>query len=227
MKERSFLYQNFTLPNFLENLVWHYKNPIAGMGVNGLIVFCGTQGSGKTLSAVLYLKKVMDLYPECLVCSNIALNSDVFDPERVIPYEGLKSLTDLSNGEDGIVYFLDEIQLEFNSLESKQMNMPIFEFICQQRKARKMVIATTQVFGRLAKPFREQFKMAVSCKMFFNGYFCVQRAYVAENVAYEDDIKTELTPSASACYFVHPDFYGYYDTYQMVDRIRGDFFADR
>lgn len=189
------------------------------------MAFCGSQGSGKTLSGVLYLEKLMQYYPKMKVVSNVWLNPDYFDQERIIPYTGIDCITDIDNDVYGVVYFLDEIQLEFNSLESKQMNMPIFEFVCQQRKARKHIIGTTQVFGRLAKPFREQFKYAICCRKVLGSLF-VQDVFKAENVAYEDDIKTELTQKAKRFYMASPEDFSKYDTYEQIKRIRGVFKND-
>lgn len=227
--ERSFLHRNVNIPNWLDSFLSSLKEERDHpdhMRVNGLMAFCGSQGSGKTLSAVLYLQALMDYYPQLKVVSNVSLNPDVFDLDRVKRYEGLQDLTDLDNGPYGVVYLLDEIQLEFNSLESKQMNMPIFEFVCQQRKARKHIIGTTQVFGRLAKPFREQFKYAICCRKIIGSLFA-QDVYKAENVAFEDDIRTELVKAGTFRYFASPEDFSKYDTYEQISRVRGLFNVDK
>lgn len=226
--EMNFIHSNIDLPNWLDALLSSIKDDREHpdyMRVNGLMAFCGTQGSGKTLSSVLYLEKLMQYYPQTLVVTNLKLNPDFFDMDRVIAYTGIKDLTDIDNSAYGVVYLLDEIQLEFNSLESKQMNMPIFEFICQQRKARKHIIGTTQVFGRLAKPFREQFKYAICCRKLIGSLFA-QDLYKAENVAYEDDIKTELVQKATRFYFAGSEDFSKYDTYEQIQRVRGLFISD-
>lgn len=223
MKEFDFLNSNITLPNFFDNLLYRKKhfNPDA-LKVSGLICFCGVQGSGKTLSSVLYVYNLMQYYKKAIVVSNIWLNPDYFDEKRIIQYEGVSQMHDIDNGEYGVIFLLDEIQIEFNSLESKQMNIPIFELVCQQRKQRKHIVGTTQVFARLAKPFREQFKYCVLCDNVLGGLFS-QRVYSAENVAYEDDVRTELTPKCSKFYFAAPTDFDLYDTYQVVNRVRGEF----
>ena len=40
---------------------------------DGIIVFCGMQGAGKTISAVQYVQKLCELYPQVKVCSNMDL----------------------------------------------------------------------------------------------------------------------------------------------------------
>lgn len=228
VSERDFICHNINIPNWLDAMLSQIKDERENphfLRVNGLMAFCGSQGSGKTLSAVLYLRSLMQYYPRMLVYSNISLNPDFFDQDRIFPYTGIHDLTDQDNDEYGIVYFLDEMQLEFNSLESKQMNMPIFEFVCQQRKARKHIIGTTQVFGRLAKPFREQFKYAICCRKLIGSLFA-QDLFVARNVTVEDDIRTELVKDCTRFYFASPDDFKLYDTYQQVSRVRGLFKSD-
>lgn len=218
---RDFLYRNMSLPNIFDLLHSKIVRKRQSKDVfepNGLICFCGVQGSGKTLSAVLYVHSLMQQYPLCKVITNLDLNPDMWDLSRVSPYTGVKQLHDSDNGCYGLIFLLDEIQLEFNSLESKQMTTPIFEVVCQQRKQRKMIVGTTQVFGRLAKPFREQFKFVVLCDNLF-GMFFRQRIYTAENVATEDDVRTELSPHGSAFYIPHPADFALYDTLAVVSRL--------
>ena len=40
---------------------------------DGLMVFCGSQGSGKTLSAVQYCSKCLDKYFNCIFCTNVEI----------------------------------------------------------------------------------------------------------------------------------------------------------
>ena len=118
----------------------------------GIIVFCGMQGAGKTISAVQYVQKLCEKYPQVKVCSNMTLKL----PENIefIPWDGVHCFTDIDNGYAGVIYLLDEIHLEFNSLESKKMDSNIFTVVSQQRKQRKHIVGTSQAFFRFAKPFR-------------------------------------------------------------------------
>ena len=40
----------------------------------GLLIFCGAQGSGKTLSAVQYVKKLCKEYPKAILCTNVEIH---------------------------------------------------------------------------------------------------------------------------------------------------------
>lgn len=54
-----------------------------------------------------------------------------------IEYDGLDCLKAISNDEYGVVFFIDELHLELNSLESKNVDIEIMIEISQQRKQRK------------------------------------------------------------------------------------------
>lgn len=212
----KFLYSNCSLPNVLDLLRLRFKrrNPDA-FPVSGMTCFCGVQGSGKTLSAVLYVHKLMTMYPRLRVVSNIGLN---FYPDRIIPYEGVEQLKSYRNGIYGVVFLLDEIQLEFNSLESKNVPLQIFEVVCQQRKQRVHIVGTSQVFGRLAKPFREQFRTVVLCKN-ISGLLFLQSQFRVDNVAEDDDVSVKLCPDLTTFYFPCPSDFDMYDTYDVVRRL--------
>ena len=183
----------------------------------GLLVFCGVQGSGKTLSAVNYISQLSYEFPKCIICTNTDLMN--INPEcTVVPYEGIESLTDIENGEYGVLYFIDEIQLEFNSLESKKIGPEVFVEIAQQRKQRKHIVGTSQVYGRLAKPFREQIRWVVACKNFFG---LIQfNVLIDGTTATEKDGVLQYESSKPYIWFHSPSLYSGYDTYAKMRRYR-------
>lgn len=131
---------------------------------SGIWVFTGPQGSGKTLSAVQCLKKICKHYPKAIVCTNI----DVRGIENeTIPFSDYKQLETLDNGINGIIFFLDEIHVLWNSLESKDIPISEMACFCQMRKNRRVIIGTSQVYSRIAKPIREQLQYAIICRKFF------------------------------------------------------------
>lgn len=105
---------------------------------DGLLVFCGPQGSGKTLSAVQYCKKLLEHYPSCKFVTNVAIEG-LPEHTEVIEYNGLETLMDVSNGYAGVLYLIDELHLEFNSLESKSISIEEMTEFAQQRKDPKRV----------------------------------------------------------------------------------------
>lgn len=220
-------YEYFSNKISLSNIFSHLKRTLQPVNPDvfrpsGLVCFCGVQGSGKTLSAVKYAHNLMVAYPRSMIVTNVSLNPVYFPPDRVMCYNGLKQIVTLQRGEDGLIFLIDEIHLEYNSLESKNMDASIFQLVSQQRKQRKHIIGTTQVFGRMAKPFREQFKYAVLCKN-YHGILFRQDVYTADNFASEEDINVALKPVATKWYVPSLDDFDMYDTYQVIRRVGGGF----
>lgn len=218
--ELKYFKSNINIPNFIDSFMFKRddaKEHPERLPCDGIICFCGEQGSGKTLSAVNYVYRLASDYPKAKICTNIHLQFDL--DNEVIEYQGPDQMLDIDNGEYGIIFLLDEMHIEFNSLESKGMDSHIFELVSQQRKARKHIVGTSQVFARLAKPFREQFKYAVCCDNFL-GYIFRQQIYHAVNVALNDDIRTMLQPRAVKFFIPAPKDFLRYDTTQIVRRVR-------
>lgn len=224
MKELKYFKSNLKLPNIIETFLFkreQAKNNPDRLPCDGIICFCGEQGSGKTLSAVNYVYNLCREFPLAKVCTNLSITWDL--PNEVIPYRDVDQMLSLDNGEEGVIFLLDEMHIEFNSLESKGMDVHIFELVSQQRKARKHIVGTSQVFGRLAKPFREQFKYAICCDNFM-GLIFRQEIFKAENVSSGEDITVRLVPKAVKIYIPSPADFQLYDTRQIIKRLRDNGF---
>lgn len=183
----------------------------------GLLVFCGSQGSGKTLSAVQYVKKLCIEYPRAILVTNTKING-LPAHTAVVPYNGIESLTSHENGLCGVIYFIDEIHLEFNSLESKNVPIEVMIEVSQQRKQRKHIVGTSQVYMRMAKPLREQIKNVVICKNFFK---CIQfNKLIDGESAHEENGKLKFDTVKNIIWFHSPKLYNSYDTYAKMKRYR-------
>lgn len=185
---------------------------------DGLICFVGAQGSGKTLSAVNYVYHLMERYPKCKLVTNVILKDYPIDNERVFIFKGNDDFSKYSNGEYGTIFFVDEIQLYLNSLGSKSVDMEVITQISQQRKQRKHIVCTSQVFGRMAKPLREQFSNVVVCKNYFK-WLQINKLINRQDLDNENDTTdTNLSGVVSFRYsFIHsPTMYDRYDTYSII-----------
>lgn len=184
---------------------------------SGFTLFCGAQGNGKTLSAARYVNNLCKLYPKSLVVSNCHLSLPNYKGE-IIDYSGIDDLAELDNESLGIIAFLDEIQIEFNSLESKKIDPSVFQVISQQRKRRLHIVGTAQMFSRVAKPFREQVSSVIDCKCYFN---CLQRNQKIDfgSIAYdaEGNLK-DYKYLGSSWFFRTPELFDMYDTFQRVQK---------
>ena len=173
-------------------------------------------GSGKTLSACKCVKALKADYPKALVCSNISLTG--IDTIPFTDYDQLKTLT---NAEKGIIFLIDEIHVLWNSLESK--NIPISEMaiFSQMRKDRRVIIGTSQVYGRIAKPIREQLKLAIRCKSYFK-YLQVNDIIDpnGENSQGEKDGQLDGELVRREWFFHRPSDYEAYNTFARVERLK-------
>lgn len=190
-----------------------YFNP------SGLLLFVGAQGTGKTLSAVNYIYNVMKKYPKCMLVTNVYLKDYPIDNERVFCFYNNDDFMKYSNGNYGVVFFVDEIQLYLNSLESKNINLDVIGQISQQRKQRKHIVATSQVFGRMAKPLREQFNHIVLCKNVL-GFIQYNRLVDRDSLDGETSTDTNIKGETKKkfFYFHSPIYYDRYDTYSVIEK---------
>lgn len=204
----------------------------------GTQIYVGRQGSGKTISAVKHVVELKEKYPECVVVSNLSLkqlspksyqeysvahrnsDSEGFDPRKhYITFKEADELANclvgVNNGFYGVILLIDEIHTYFNSLESKNMPMYVFTEISQQRKQRKLIIGTSQLFMRAAKPLREQCDNIIVCDT-FGGFFTRQRVY--DGMSVEQDYEGKLTGSKkkTGWFFQTRKIRNYFDTYQKV-----------
>lgn len=187
----------------------------------GTLIFCGAQGYGKTISAVQYVLHLAEVYPHSILVTNVDIDRSCF-PEGydVREYHGLDDLKGIENGYAGVIYFIDEIHLELNSLESKNIDIDVITEISQQRKQRKHIVGTSQVYGRMAKPLREQIKDIVICRNFF-GFLQYNRLIDAfETTENNGKIKTV---TKKRFFWIHDDkLYGAYDTYAKMRRYKDE-----
>ena len=116
----------------------------------GCIIFCGRQGSGKTISLVHYALKLRRNYP----CSKLIDNLFIKGHDAELYH--WSQLTDYSNGKQGVIACIDETQNWFSSAQSKDFPPEMLQVVTQNRKNRRVILGTAQNFQMLAKPIRTQ-----------------------------------------------------------------------
>lgn len=188
---------------------------------SGIWVYCGPQGSGKTLSAVKTLKAMLKDYPKAKVCSNLDIKGL---EQEIIPFTDYSQLTELSNGVNGIIFLLDEIHVLWNSLESKDIPISEMACFCQMRKDRRVIIGTSQVYGRIAKPIREQLQYVIDCNNIFN---LIQYNKILDpSEAIEKNGHIDSKCLGTSVWFHSPDLYDSYDTLfkiKKAERKKGEY----
>ena len=182
---------------------------------DGIWIYCGPQGSGKTLSMIQTARQIKDWYPHVRVISNI--NFEFMDGTEPEPFTSYDQITNEDNGIEGLMFVLDEIHVLWNSLESK--NIPISEMssLCQMRKSRRLILGTSQVYSRIAKPIREQLKYVILCK----SHLGMIQENVIGDPAYSSEINGHVFPEiiATRFFFHTTELYKSYKTFDKVQRI--------
>jgi len=182
---------------------------------DGIWCFCGPQGSGKTLSAVQCLQKLCKDYPKAIVVTNLDVKG--IDNE-IVQFTDYEQLKEMDNGIYGLIFFLDELHILWNSLESKEIPVSEMACFCQMRKNRRVIIGTSQVYSRIAKPIREQLKYAIDCRNFFGLVQFNKVLDPAESIERNGNIECKVI--GTKIWFHRPSLYSSYDTLFKIERAK-------
>lgn len=220
------IYEKYKTPSILKRIFWQFPQRFIDdlfhrdpdeFKEHGLHMFCGEQGSGKTISVVQKLIELKHRYPKSTIRTNMNYNHE----DGAI--EHWKDLVQNDNGIYGQVEVLDEIQTWFSSLQSKDFPPEMITEISQQRKQRKMIIGTAQVFSRIAKPIREQTTF-VYLPMTIMG--CLTWVRVSKP-RYWDDEKQTFKHYIRHYFFVHTrEVREAFDTYKKIEKYQAEGFKE-
>lgn len=156
-------------------------------------------------------KKILDDYPKACFCTNLHIKGVM---NETFNFNDLDDIENVKNGEYGVVFFIDEIQNYLNSLQSKQIPLSTIVQLTQARKQRKIIIGTSQVYSRMAKPLREQIRNVVLCHKLF-GF--VQYNELIDSIETKEDSTGKLKPIIKDrfIFFHTPSLYNSYDTFKV------------
>ena len=214
----EYLNKELNLISGIKAQIWKIKNKNPDeLDVTGINIFTGSQGSGKSLSMIHVFKKLIHDFPKAIVVTNLEFNFDI--PNKIKKYEGFQDFQ-IENGIYGVIYLLDEIHLILNSLESKGVPLSIIVELSQQRKQRKLILGTSQVYSRMAKPLREQIRNIIICKNYFSLF---QLNYLVDAFESQEDNNGKLKfKKMKVSFFFHrKEDYLAYDTYKKMDTYVG------
>ena len=214
----EYLNKELNLISGIKAQIWKIKNKNPEeLDVTGINIFTGSQGSGKSLSMIHVFKKLIYDFPKAIVVTNLEFNFKI--PNKIKKYEGFEDFK-IENGIYGVIYLLDEIHLILNSLESKGVPLSIIVELSQQRKQRKLILGTSQVYSRMAKPLREQIRNIIICKNYFSLF---QINYLVDAFESQEDNNGKLKfKKMKVSFFFHrKEDYLAYDTYKKMDTYVG------
>ena len=184
----------------------------------GMIVFTGRQGKGKTISLVHYLMQLQAEYLKLKVITNLDYkyqNSELTHWKQLIDYK---------NGRFGVAVAIDETQNWFSSADSKNFPPEMLEVITQNRKNRRVILGTAQNFYMLAKSLRTQTTEVRECHTFFG---CLTFVFRKEPILDTEGNVVEMKNRGSY-FFVHNEkLRDSYDTYKCISRFSDTGFVEK
>lgn len=178
----------------------------------GSRIYIGHQGMGKTLSMVQDVIKLRDEFPNCLIYGNLKINIPNY--YKIENDDDLKYALSVQNGDAGVAVVLDEAHLFFG----KKTGIPleVLTSISQQRKDRRKIFMTSQVWEELDISLRKQVKEIVKCRNFF-GLLQFNRVQDGYSLHY-DKLQSDYVADKLYTYiFKHNiQLYRCYDTYEKI-----------
>lgn len=188
-----------------------YERPKKNQFPTGTRVYKGFQGKGKSLSMVNDIFQCRKIFPKSIICSNLLLKN--------INYILIKNSKDLhkclqiENGENGVLIALDEAHLFFNKKDG--ISLDVLTCISQQRKDRRKIFFTTQIWEELDVSLRKQVKEVVNCNNI--GRIQINKIIDGESIVFDKKLGTWTgNTKAYSIYKHNKELYMLYDTYQKI-----------
>lgn len=176
----------------------------------GLVIYTGGQGHGKTISMVRDMMLMQEEYPRCKCITNLNYKKED------CALTNWRQLISYKNGIYGVIVGMDEIQNWFSSKQSKDFPPEMFEVVTQNRKNRRVILATTQNFYQPAKDVRAQCSEVRKCATFL-GVFTIVHA-VRPVLDANGDVK-EWKHIRFYCFVHTREIRESYDTYKVIESL--------
>lgn len=183
----------------------------------GLVIFTGIQGSGKTSAMSRYILDLQEAYPFSWTITNFGL---LTQDDELVHY---LQLVDYKNGKKGVIVGIDELQNWFSSRASRDFPPEMLSVVTQNRKNRRVILGTAQSFYMIAKDIRSQCTEVRQCVTLLRCITIVLRRRPVCNEA--GDVKQ--MKFLGMYWFVHDDkLRNSYDTYKVIDNLKKSGFAN-
>lgn len=192
-----------------------YTRPKKNLFPTGSRVYKGFQGSGKTLSMVKYAFDLHKAFPDCIIFSNVKING--IDDKHYMFIENddiLKYALTVQKGERGVLVLLDEAHLYFN--KKNGISLDVLTCISQQRKDRRRLVFSSQIWEELDISLRKQVKEIVSCRNIL-GKIQINIISDGESLTYDKLSGSYVAKTIRTEIFKHNNqLYNAYSTYQKI-----------
>lgn len=200
------LVKNIRNKNKIDDIFPHY----------GFHLYCGLGGSGKTLAMVNRINELKKEYPKLYIVTNFTTS---LADETLTSWEDLVNIENPLGEQYGVLFAFDEIHLTLGSDNFRKRPEQLLEYISQQRKLRKLILGSSQVFMRVDKVLREQSNLVIDCKTYF-GRWNFQRAYRTEDYLLNGELRDKGSRNRDTVFkknFIATDeIRNLYDTYEVM-----------
>lgn len=216
LRKPSLLEKIFILmpKQYIEDL---FSRPADFFPYQGMIIFEGRQGSGKTISMVRYMKDMQYEFPDALCTTNLAYT----DENK--PLKTWTMLIDYKNGYKGVIVAMDELQNWFSSNDSKNFPPEMLSLITQNRKNRRIILGTSQNFYLLAKAIRSQATEVRRCATYFGCLTVVRRL---EPILDSEGNVVEWKKRGIYCFVHDKELRESYNTWKVIENLRKSGFKE-
>ena len=219
----------FLLPRFIWIVLFDFLRWLKDKGWLrfegwGLHIYVGRFGAGKTSSMVYDAYQLAKRYPQLHILTNLKLRNF---PQGVDILE-LKTAQDILNAPENTLVLIDEIGTIFNSRDfvgggKDSVPKVLFQHLCQCRKRRMMIYATTQRWNFLDKQLRDiADTVRVTSCIFPHPFSRLATVYCYDAWEYDLAYSNPLLPLSkqSGNAYIQTDFIrGLYNTEELIDNM--------
>lgn len=177
----------------------------------GSAVYFGFQGQGKTLAMTAYAFRIKEEFPNCVIFSNYNLYG--IDYNYCFSDEDVKNALSFQNGAKGVLVLLDEAHLYFG--KKTGIGLETLTAISQQRKDKRRIVFTSQIWEELDISLRKQVKEIHHCHKVLN--LIIQNVCDGETLSY-DKMKSEYVAKhiRYEIFKMNDEYFNRYNTYQKI-----------
>lgn len=212
-----FLFRRFLLLPYYIGVDHARKNPNY-FKPHGVIVFTGRQGYGKSISMFKYATDLKRDYPLVkIICNTFFTLSDY-------NLSHWKFLVNFTNGEEGVIAIIDELQNWFNSKQSKNFPPEMLSVITQNRKNKRIVLGTAQQFYMISKDIRTQCTEVREARTLFGRLtFVIRKEPIVDN---EGEV-LKMRFKGFYAFVQTDDLRNSYDTFATIKNLSDSGFYER
>lgn len=184
----------------------------------GLVIFEGRQGAGKTISMIEFTMRMQEEYPLAKCITNLGYQ---YEDDKLKDW---RMLMDYKNDKRGVIVVMDELQNWFSSNDSKNFPPEMLSVITQNRKNRRIILGTSQNFYLLAKAIRSQATEVRRCTTLLGCLTIVRRA----EPILDSEGNVKEWKNRGSYFFVHnKKLRDSYDTYKVIENLSKSGFKEQ